>query len=322
MVVETKVAGTPVVKPEVADGDSVIDNRRTEIEKLVIAENETVPEVPQEESTESKPKDESSEPKPESDEQTDPLERIKKSVQKRIDKVVAQKKSAEEELAEARAEIDRLKSAKVDSTPEVKSDAPPTIEQVEAYIIKMAEEGNKKEEIAATRYLIKLEKESAIKEVEERQNKVKREQEARNAKQLADWVNLSKDYVAYNPDGKVDPKSDLNLSNQAGLLYKTALSLYQDKDLHTDFYNDPDTVQGFRRAVADAYREIHQQGLIKSPRIDSVVRETRIPRVPLADPDADSSEESTPNTNILSDADKVREEIKNRNKNRFGRKVS
>jgi beta-glucosidase-like glycosyl hydrolase len=240
-------------------------------------------------------------------------------VQKRIDKVVAQKKSAEEELAEARAEIERLK-AKVEAPEAPKptqDDTPPTPEQVEAYIAKMSEEGNHKEVAAATRYLIKLEKELAMKEIEARQNETQTKAEAIKQKQLNDWANLSRDYVAYDENGAVDLKSDLNLSNQNGLLYKTALSLYNDKELHRDFYNDPDVIQGFRRAVSDAYREIHQQGLI-TPKGNTVV--PRSPREVLADPSADTIEEPTQTTpNSLSDAEKVREEIKARSKNRFKR---
>ena len=314
----TDAIKVPVV-PETTADESLIENPRAAIEQAVITENETIPapisEEPEVTPEEVVKKDEVVE---------DPLERIKKSVQKRIDKVVAQKKTAEEELAEARAEIERLKAnPKASETAVPKDDAPPTPEQVEAYILKMREEGNAKEEIAATRYLIKLEKELAVKAVKDEQENLKKQVDAKNQKQLADWTNLSKDYVILAPDGKVDMKHDLNLSNQNGLLYKTALALYQDKELHADFYNDPDTIQGFRRAVSDAYREIHQQGLIKTPKVDSVEVVRRPQRTALADPDAVENEEVVQaNTNHLSDADKVREELKQRNKLRNSRKVS
>src|SRR3990167_1771257 len=165
----------PVAPDKEATADeSLIDNPRAAIEKQVITENET-PEVVdtgsvvEEEPTETK-KEEVKEPLSE-------VDRIKQSVQKRINQVVAQKKSAEEQLADAQAEIARLKASPTQEAK--KDDTPPTMEQVEAYIIKMAEEGNKKEEIAATRYLIKLEKEAAIKEVEDRQNRIKQEGEQR-----------------------------------------------------------------------------------------------------------------------------------------------
>ena len=75
-----------------------------------------------------------------------------------------------------------------------------------------------------------------------------------------------------------------------GLLYKTAVSLYNDKELHADFYNNPDVMMGFRRAVADAYREIHQQGLIKNPKGEEIA--PRNPRQVLADPSAEIVEET------------------------------
>lgn len=311
---ETKVTVAPVTTE--ATEESQPDDKRAQLEKLVIASNEHIPEV---ESETPPPKPEEVKEEPDSE---DPVERIKKSVQKRIDKVVAQKKSAEEELIEARAEIERLKNAKPEEKPVTpKDDTPPTPEQVEAYIVKMREEGNVKEEIAATRYLIKLEKELALKEVRDEQNKTSKEAEAVKQKQLNDWVALSNDYVVYNPDGTQDLKSDLNLANQKGLLYQTALSLYNDKDLHKDFYNDPNVMNGFRRAVADAFREIHQQGLIKTPKGESITPVKRSIRETLADPSADSGEEVEKGTisNSLSDAEKVREEIKARNKNRFKR---
>ena len=314
---ETKVAAAPV-ETKTAEDESIIDNRRQELEKIVITENERVPELPLDDSSlepqEGKLKEET---KPDVKSEIDPYDKIKKSVQKRIDKVVAQKKSVEDELSEAKAEIERLKSSKPNGSVPEKSE-PPTPEQVEAYILKMREDGNAKEEISATRYLIKLEKEMALKEVEDRQEKVQKEAEVQKSKQLSDWASLNRDYIAYDESGKVDKKSDLNLSNQNGLLYKTALGLYNDKELHADFYDNPDVIQGFRRAVADAYREIHQQGFVKSPKGETIL-EKRTPRVSLGEPSSVEAEEETTqvNLNSLSDAEKVREEIKSRKKSRF-----
>jgi len=305
---DVKVPEVPVVvKPETPAEESLIDNPRAAVENAVIAEGQNVAVAEPEEVVT---------PVVEPTKEDDPIQKIKDSVQKRIDKVVAQKKSVEEELAEAKAELERLKNGQKnipETTPTTKDDAPPTIEQIEAYIIKMREEGNVKEEIAATRYLIKVEKELAIKEVTEAQTKVARDAEAQKAKQLNDWTMLSKDYET------ADPKDELNISNQNGILYKTALALYNDKQLHADNYNNPDVIQGFRRAVADAYREIHQQGLIKTPKGEVVERKSL--RAMLADPSTDSiAEEPTQSpSNSLSDTEKVREEIRARNKNRFKR---
>ena len=314
MIEETKVPEAPVeeVKPEATVVDEpLIDNRRAEVEKLVMADNG----VPAEQAPVEAPEVEEKKEEPSVDAEEvsdDPIERMKKAVQKRIDKVIAKSKSVEEKLADAEAELARLRATPEapKETPTTKDDAPPTIEQIEGYIIKMREEGNVKEEIAATRYLIKVEKELAIKEFQDTQTKTVKETEAQKSKQLKDWTMLSKDYET------TDPKDEMNLNNQNGLLYKTALSLFNDKELHADHYNNPDVIQGFRRAVADAYREIHQQGLIKTPK-GEVVTEKKSLRAMLADPSTQSSEEPTPpnNSNSLSDAEKVREEIRSRNKN-------
>jgi len=312
---EVKAPEAPAVEPVKAPEkvESLIDNRRSEIEKIVQGESEKS-EVPETPKAEQKP----AEPTP----PEDPVAKIKQSVQKRIDKVVAQKKTLEEELAEAKAEIERLKALKEQVPPD---DKPPTVEQVEAYIVKMREEGNVKEEVAAMRYLVKLEKEQALKEVRETQTKAQTEAQAKKTQEQLAWADLCRDYEVYTPDGKPDEKSDLRLANTNSLLYKTALSLYNDKELHADFYNDPNLINGFRRAVADAYREIHQQGLLKTtPKGEEIAVLVRTPKVSLADPSATETEDvsGSVNLNTLSDADKVREEIKNRKKNRCIRKLS
>ena len=314
MVDDTKVPGTPDEVVKTPADEPLIDNLRAAVEAKVIAENETPAEaVPDEEVKVEEKKVE------EKEAQLSEVDRIKAAVQKRIDKVVAKQKSAEEQLAEAQAEIARLKGS---PTQEVKKDdAPPTIEQVEAYIIKMAEEGNKKEEIAATRYLIKLEKEAAIKEVEDRQVKMKQEGEAKLQRENSALLDLAKDYIVLDDKGQVDMKHDLTLANQKGKLFEVTMALYNDPELHKLYYNDPDRAQGLRRATADAYREIHQQGLVaKTPKVEVI--DTRRRQV-LADPEAVEIEE-TPNapTPLLSDADKVREEIKQRNRMRNSRMPS
>jgi hypothetical protein len=301
-------------KVETPADEPLIDNPRAAVENAVITENETVPEP--EVDTPVKP-----ETTDEKKEETPPLsevDRIKQAVQKRINQVVAKQKSAEEQLVEAQAEIARLKS----TTPvaDKKDDAPPSIDQVEAYILKMAEEGNKKEEIAATRYLIKLEKEAAIKEVEDRQKAIKTEGEARIQRENSALLELAKDYIVYDAEGKPDMKADLTLSNQKGKLFEIAMGLYQDPELHKLYYNDPDRAQGLRRAVADAYREIHQQGLV-TPKVVGIETVKRTSRVALAEPDAVETEETPTQSpsNNLSDAEKVREDIKQRNRIRNSR---
>jgi hypothetical protein len=299
---------------ETAGVESFIDKRRMEVER------QAAPDPVASEAVEDTPKTEEAPKKgelPKIEEEADPVARFKKNVQKRIDKEVAKRKTAEEELADARSELVKLRSSvpqKEVSKPE--DNTPPTPEQVEAYIAKMQEDGQWKEAAQATRYLIKLEKETAIKEVRDEQEKASTQAKAKSDKQLSDWINLQRDYVILDASGKPDLKSDLTLSNESGLLYQRALSFYKDKDLHAERYNDPDTIMGFRRAVSDAYREIHQQGLI-TPKGESI---TAMRRSPLAEPDAETSEDVTQSNNSLSDADKVREEIKARRNNRFVRK--
>jgi len=300
---------------------SLVDNPRQRIEAEVMKANDTIPERVEEEEAEVTPEVIKEEVVKE--ESTEPLDRIKKSVQKRIDKVVAQKKSAEDELTEARAEIERLKSRTPEST-DKKIEGNPTPEQVEAYIIKMREEGNVKEEISATRYLIKLEKEAAIKEVQDEQNKVQTESRKSSEKQLKDWSDLNRDYIVHDDSGKPDTSHELSLTNQNGLLYKTAMSLYQDKDLNKDFYSDPDRISGFRRAVSDAYREIHQQGLYKPVKklvVDGVLNKP-IRKAQLAEPDAEAEDQTPQDSNEPSATDKVREELKFRKKLRTQRNLA
>lgn len=301
MTEETKVPDAPKAAVEAPI------NPREALENAIILENETFVEPVAEEV---KPDEKA----PEKEEVSE-VERIKANVQKRIDKVVAQKKSAEEELAEARAEIARLKATKT----EVVNDAPPTVEQVEAYIIKMREEGNVKEEIAAQRYLIKLEKEAAIKEVEARQIAQQTEAQKKAEAESKALVELAKDYISYDEKGQPDMKSDMTLANQKGKLFQTAMALYNDKELHSQYYNDPDRTLGFRRAVQDASRELHAQRLV-TPKVDGIqARRVQV----LADPEAVEVEETPQQSSKpLSDAEIVREEIKSRNRMRNSRRVA
>jgi hypothetical protein len=292
-----------VIPAEIAPGVSESDKVRQAIEAQVIKENDTLPTPEPEEvaqldakvdvKPEVKAKSTETDAKPE--ETT--VDKIKKSVQKRIDKEVAKRKTLEEELEDLRQENARLKSK---PETEVAKDAKPTIEQCEAYIIKMREEGNVKEEIAAMRYLVQLEKEAAIESVKAEQSK----QTQAQVKQQESWIELNKDYHSENPE--------LNLLNQKGLLYTTAMSLFQDKELNSRFYNDPDKIQGFRRAVNDAYREIHEQGLLKPKAKEEIIPMIKKPTKVLAEPSSDSAEETSSPQADISDAEKVRLEVKRR----------
>ena len=251
---EVKVPETPKVS---ADEAPLFVNPREVIENQVIAENETAPEQTTDEVA---PAPEVKEPVVPAEESE--VDRIKKSVQKRIDKVVAKQKSAEEKLAEAEAELALLRSKPQSAeTPTPKDNAPPTPEQVEAYIVKCREEGDVVNEVKATRYLIQLEKEQAIKEIEGKQKKVLTEATEKANQENQQLIDLAKDYVVLNDKGEADMKSDLTLANQNGKLFKVAMGLYNDPELRSQYYNDPNRAYALRRAVADAYRELHQKGM-------------------------------------------------------------
>src|SRR3990167_3280606 len=314
---EPKVAETPKASEEAP----LIDNPRTAIENAIVLENET-PAPPIEE-----PETPAEEVKEEA--KVEPVltevDRIKQAMQKRINKVVAKSKSAEEELVEARAEIAELRAKleqKINAETKSEDKSPPTLAQVTAYIVKMREEGNHEEAERASDYKLQLIEEAAFKKIEERQKSERLEAQTRTQRENQALVELAKDYVEYDAKGQPDMKSDMTLANQKGKLFQTAMALYQDSELNKLYYNDPDRANGFRRAVQDARRELYEQKLV-TPKVDRVGL-TRDPRLSLADPAADEIEETPAPTNsaILSDADKVREEIKQRNRLRNSRKPS
>jgi len=300
--------------PESTPGSEAINSRdaiRKSIEERVIEENEKPSkEVKEEVPVEAKKEEESKQEKPVETSDLAIAEKVKERIQKRIDKEVAKRKTLEEQLAEKEAELQALRNSKPEA--ETKN-VEPTIEQCEAYIIKCREEGDVKNEVAAMRYLVKLEKEAAIKAVKEEQEARARQTTEVTAKQQADWIALNRDYES--------PEPDLNLANQNGLLYREAMKLFMDPDLR-EVYSDSDRIQGFRRAVHDSYRYIMENGLHKKSPSNTVETLDTTPRVKpkavLADPSTDSAEETgrTVSKN-LSDAEKVKEEILARRKLRY-----
>lgn len=299
------ISETPaeLVNPEVTPGEEIkLTERealREAIEKKVEEGNAVVEEVAPAE--EVKPAEET--PKP-AEEDT-----LKQTIQKRINKEVAKRKTLEEQLAEKEEEIKLLKAGKAPETTETKN-VEPTIEQCEAYIIKCREEGDVKNEVAAMRYLVKLEKDAAIKEVRKEQEERNTRTSQATAKQQSDWINLNKDYESENPE--------INLNNQNGLLYKSAMRLYQDPDLR-EVYSDADRISGFRKAVHDAHRHILENGLHKkSETIDTTPRVKAANKPVLAEPSNDSAEETVSTVSkVLTDAEKVKEDILYRRANRY-----
>ena len=303
---DTKVISeTPaeLITPEVTPGEETkLTDRevlREAVEKKVEEGNVVVEETPAEEV---KPAEETPKPIEEDD-------ALKKNIQKRINKEVAKRKTLEEQLAEKEEEIARLKAGKTPDSTETKN-VEPTIEQCEAYIIKCREEGDIKNEVAAMRYLVKLEKDAALKEVRKEQEERTTRATQATAKQQSDWINLNKDYESENPE--------INLSNQNSLLYKSAMRLYQDPDLR-EVYSDSDRIAGFRKAVHDAHRHILENGLHKkSETLDTTPRVKAAIKPVLAEPSNDSAEETVSQVSkVLTDAEKVKDDILTRRANRY-----
>lgn len=305
---------TELVDPK-SPGEQVEANPRHEMEDQVHKENHTYPdpEIPTEPKVDDPKVDEVKEP------EKSPTEKVKEKIQRRIDKITAQKKSIEEELAETRAELEVMKTQ---MKPKVEADTKrePTDEEVRSALKKAIETGDIDLQVQITEYMAdtkaKRQRAEAQKELEDNQRK--RNQEAE--KLQSDWSSLVLDYVTYDPQGKVDNSNELNLNNQNGLLYRTALALFNDKELKQAHYSDPDKIQAFRRAVGDAYREIHQNNLLKSDKSPKVTGEdqetetskTKMRKVAsLAEPGSDSIEEVTPKRQ-LTDTEVVIDEIKHR----------
>jgi hypothetical protein len=311
----------PVEATEANSPDEFADTTRQELEKAVIEKNAEIPQ-PESDDSDASPAIEADGEKPPVEKAEEPKEesavdRIKRSVQKRIDKEVSKRKTLEEQLAEKEAELERLKTSKETPKEPAKGDKEePTDAQVRAALKKAREDGDVEFEAQVLEYMVQRKAneiaDARIKQIEERETSKVEEQK----KIHASWISLNNDYMVYGDDGKPDAKHPMSLINQEGLLYTTAMSLYQDKELAPKFYADPDRIMGFRRAVADAYRELYQQGVYKPIKKEVAQPDGATPkRKPvLADPDADSSDEvTTPSSNQMSDADKVREEYKRRN---------
>ena len=304
----------------------LIDKRREEVENLAIEENTTHSKAAIEQLLDTGDKAKAEDVKSDKPEETkedvqevDPIDRVKSKVQKRIDKEVAKRKTVEEQLEDTRRELEEIRAkqnATVIGNKDDKKSDEPTLEQISAYLKKVREEGNVEEEVRVLDYIserrAKAERKSAMEELDSRTKRVSDAQ----AKQLQDWNALQNDYVVRDESGKVVADDDMNLSNQKGLLYRTAMSLYHDKELHARDYSDPDKVMGFRRAVADAFREIYQGGLNRKETltVDDVPKPKR--RQVLVEPSSDGAEETreVSPSRSLSDNDKVMEEITSRRK--------
>jgi hypothetical protein len=334
------ISETPVDKAEVVQpaptnppGESEKSlSIREAIEAQVIAKNEEVPAVILD-TPEEAPKSEtpvvSEAPKELSTDAKDaPVEslegRIKAKVQKRIDKEVAKRKTLEEQLDETRAELALARQGKlpVESNKSDKTDVnrEPTDSEISAALRKAREEGDVDFEVQIMNFV--ADRKAKAQRMEAEAQIRKSEQEAQNAqvRQQRDWETLVRDYLVYDDAGNIDNSSDMNLNNTNGKLYKTALALFQDKDLAGN-YADENKILGFRRAVHDAYRGlIETQSMKKEPTIAETVNsgdfksKAGVRKVTqLAEPGSAGGEDVPSNApRTLSDAEKVTEEIKHR----------
>jgi hypothetical protein len=321
----------PEVKTEAAKntedlkGSVFIDKRREEAENIAIKENsDHSQEVIEQLLNADEPakaedvKSEKSEEGKEVAEDNDPVKRVMSKVQKRIDKEVAKRKTVEEQLEETRQELAEIRSKQNQQVIGNKDDAKstePTLEQISAYLKKMREEGNVDEEVRILDYIAerraKSERKSAMDELDGRAKK-NQEAKAKNDKDIQD---LLLDYTVKDDSGKTISNDPMNLANMNGILRKTADALFNDPKTKAD-YSDPDRVMAYRRAVTDAFRTIYQLGLHKqdTSTVEEVTPMKR--RQVLVEPTSDGSEETVEvsPSRILSDHEKVLEEVRNRRK--------
>lgn len=301
------------------DADVEDPNRQIERDLMSITDEETPSDTKSEETpdAEAKTDDADKETKDEnSDEELSETERIKQKMEKRINKEVGKRKTLEERLEEAEKEVARLKEER-ENPKEEKEDSKnsePTEQQVRQYMVKMREEGNVEEEMAALDYLFKIREEAAIKRVQEEQNKQQMSVQEENTK----YQKLVQDYTVYDDNDNIVMNDDLNLANQDSKLFKTAMSLYQDTALK-ERYSDSDKITGFRLAVSDAHQQLVQLERAGKIKLNSNKESTKITKEAkprdiasqLASPDADGASDEQPpkKSGNLSDVEKVKQEM-------------
>lgn len=310
-------------------GSSLIDKRREEVERIAIEENDKhssaiigqllEAEEPAKAADDVKSEDKPAEKKEEVVEDKDPIKKVMSKVQKRIDKEVAKRKTIEEELAETRAELEKIREAQnvmvvgnKDDNKEKNSEEP-TEQQIAAYLRKVREDGNVEEEVRVLDYIAQRRTEAAKKAaLEEYAGRDKAKVEAK-AKQDAQIQQLLMDYVVRDENGKIVADDPMNLANEKGLLRQTADALFHNPDLKAQ-YSDADKVMAYRRAVNDAFRTIYQLGL-NNPSMETVESAPKLKRkAVLVEPSSDTGEEVSDASpqRLRSDQDKVIDEIKNR----------
>lgn len=175
-------------------------------------------------------------------------EEKKTNIQKRLDRLTAEKKSAQEEAWEYKQELEKLKQEvetlkKPESKEKTYSD-----EQLKAALVKAREDGDVDLEFEIMQEL----KKNEVKKLEDVQNKKKIEEEAFRTKENEVWAQ----YVETFPYSD-DPQLDLNDKNS--LLLRYTSKLYQDNPKHYNKFGYYRLVQ----AVNDARDLILQSRISK-----------------------------------------------------------
>jgi hypothetical protein len=170
----------------------------------------------------------------------DGKEQDKKSgVQKRIDKLVAEKKALEERL-------DKIEQRSTSKTPEY------TEEQLKRAMEKAMSEGDSSLMWEIIDYRVRKEKESAL--AEER----KRSEEASKAQQRTaqEWFSVVEEYEHFADNSEPElfkgSHRDLNIKDSKSLLMQVATKLYQDPNRAERYRKEG----GQRLAISDAIRFI------------------------------------------------------------------
>ena len=302
---ETIVESKPTGEVEKVEVEATPEqSRRFEVEEKIQKDRETFPEpVVEEVKVEEKVADKV--------EAADPTKTVKDKVQKRIDKAVAKQKTAEEELAQVRAENEKLKSQikpPAESEADVKRE--PTDAEIRTALLKAKRDGDLEFEVQILEYMAerKAKKERAEAELTLSESRKKQAEQVEQFQK--DWKNIELDYQSENPE--------MNLSNPKSLLYRTAKALYEDKDLAKSVYSDPNRAHAMRLAVSDAFREIVENNLLPGNKetVEEVKpSETKLrKRAQLADPSSSVAEEIQTVVKDLSDTEKVLNDVKRRKK--------
>jgi hypothetical protein len=211
----------------------------TDIDKLV---EETMSDEGEETET-SESEEETSEPQAEQTDDIDDL--LSNRVQRRIDKLTAEKKSANEEndllkarIAALETKFDQSKEPKEEKKSEALSD-----DQIAKAIQRGIDDGDTSVIVDAIKYITGQVKEQTVKE----QQEIAQKQAEAVQKRNTEWFSLAKEYSpeAYQSELlKSDP--DFNLTDQGSKLYRLANRLFSDKG-----YGQQE--QGQSRAVREAY---------------------------------------------------------------------